>query len=108
MFRLLKVSGNSLTPEYRNGDYILVTRLFRRLKENDVVVFVKDTYGMMVKRVRLVSANQSEYFVEGTHPDSIDSRCFGFVSRQDVIGKVLWHIAPRMHTDNTDDSALLI
>ena len=97
MFRLLKVSGNSLTPEYRNGDYVLVTRLFRRLKENDVVVFIKDTYGIMIKRVRLASANQSEYFVEGTHPNSIDSKHFGPVQRQDMIGKVLLHITPDAH-----------
>jgi len=99
MFKLFKVTGDSLVPDYRNGDYVLVTRLFRKLQQNDMVVFSKDTYGMMIKRVQQVRRNGTEYFVEGTHPDSIDSKHFGPVQRQDVIGKVLWHIAPRMHTD---------
>lgn len=96
MFKLLKVTGNSLAPEYGNGDYVLVSNLFRKPRQKDVIVFRNGTYGMMIKRVQQVRSNGTEYFVEGTHPDSIDSKRFGFVSKQDVIGKVLWHIRRKL------------
>jgi hypothetical protein len=31
-------------------------------------------------------------FVVGYHPDSVDSRQFGAVLPQTILGKVIWHI----------------
>jgi nickel-type superoxide dismutase maturation protease len=98
MFRLLKVAGDSLTPAYRDGDYILVSSLpgyQRGLKTGDCIVFRHTDYGILVKIIERF-ANGNELFVTGTNPASTDSRTFGAIQRRDLIGKVIWHIpAPR-------------
>jgi len=95
MLRLLKVTGDSLSPEYQEGDFVLVCRillLVRAPKSGDVVVFRHPAYGTMIKLVDRVAPEGDEIFVVGTHDDSVDSRQFGPISRKALLGKVIWHI----------------
>jgi len=109
MFKLLRISGHSLLPTYRDGDYVLISRiphLFRPVKQGDIVAFRHKTYGLMIKKVHSVVPERSEIYVIGTHEASVDSRHFGAIRRKDVLGTVIWHIArpfhppspPRQHT----------
>ena len=96
MIQLLKVTGESLSPFFVHGDYVLVTglpRVLRRLKPGDVVVFRHPAYGVMIKQVDHLSEDGEELFVLGSHPDSNDSRSFGLIPRGWVFGKVFWRIA---------------
>lgn len=95
IFRILKVSGHSLSPEYRDGDFVLTTKLpilFGWLKPGDYVVFEQPRYGVMIKRVTSIDFPLDEIRVAGTDIDSIDSRHFGPISRSTLLGKVIWHI----------------
>jgi signal peptidase I len=95
MFRLLKVTGDSLYPVYRQGDFVLVTKipfLLNSIRRGDVIVFKHSAYGVLIKRVERVLADRSAYYVVGAHENSVDSRQFGLVSRGAVVGKVIWHI----------------
>jgi len=95
MLKVLKVSGNSLSPTYQEGDFVMVSTvplLFGALKRGDIVVFRHEVYGTMIKIVEAVAPGGEEFSVVGTRPDSVDSRRFGLISRQDVVGKVIWHI----------------
>ena len=95
MLKLLKVSENSLSPVYQEGDYVVVSivpLLFGAPKRGDVIVFRHAVYGTMIKMVEAVAPGGEEFSVVGTRTDSVDSRRFGPISRQDVIGKVIWHI----------------
>jgi signal peptidase I len=95
MLRLLRVSGDSLLPEYREGDFVVVSKipfLFHPVRPGDVVVFRHVTYGTMVKMVDQVLAGGDEISVLGTHLGSVDSRTFGPIRRRDVLGRVIWHI----------------
>ncbi len=92
MLKLLKITGQSLSPEYSPGDYVVVSNLFRNPAPGDVIAFNHKSYGTMIKKVDCISPGGREYFVTGTHPDSVDSRHFGEVSTADILGKVLWHI----------------
>jgi type IV secretory pathway protease TraF len=49
-------------------------------------------YGTLIKRVEQVLEGGQSFFVIGTHPLSVDSRQFGPVSRQALLGRVVWHI----------------
>ena len=94
MFRMLKVSGDSLLPRFRQGDYVLVSRLpvlVGKVRAGDIVAFRHPDHGTMIKIVDSVVAGE-RYSVMGTHPRSIDSRHFGSVARSDLIGRVLWHL----------------
>jgi len=90
MFQLFKVSGDSLYPYYKNGQRVVCRKVFKgtKIKVDDTVVFEKDAYGMMIKRVRSIDNNT--YFVEGTDPMSIDSRNFGALKLKEITYKVLF------------------
>lgn len=93
--QIFKVKENSLTPEFEEGDFVLIfkiSRLFSGYKTGDVVVFDQPPYGRLIKRVQAVSPENGTLFVIGSHPDSIDSRQFGSIRPQAVLGKVVWHI----------------
>ena len=94
MLKLLKVSGNSLSPTYLDGDFVLVSKipnLFGLIREGDTVAFQHQAYGTMIKQVQSISQNKDEIFVIGTQENSVDSRHFGTISSRDVLGKVIWH-----------------
>lgn len=94
MLQLLKVTGESLSPFFQTGDYVLVVKrpLLMHLRVGDVVVFRHIIYGTLIKRLERLSPDGRELFLMGTHPDSIDSRQFGMVKWEDVVGKVIWTI----------------
>jgi len=90
MLQLFKISGNSLYPLYKEGQRVVCRKVFQntKIKINDTIVFEKEHYGMMIKRVR--SINNNSYFVEGTDPMSIDSRNFGSLKLDEIKYKVLF------------------
>ena len=95
MLKLIRVTGNSLAPEYTEGDYLVITTIrfmLRSLKLGDIVVFKHPVYGTMVKQIQQVDPQAGEIFVVGTHPESTESRYFGPIPQSWLKGKVLWHI----------------
>ena len=96
MCRVIKVTGDSLTPIIEEGDFVLVLKIpFFFLHSGDIIVFRHDTYGTMIKLVEGVSRKEGTVFAVGTHSLSTDSRAFGPVSRKDIIGKVVWRVRGR-------------
>lgn len=94
MLRLLKITGDSLTPEYQEGDFVFVSKipfLITPPSPGDVIAFNQPGYGLMIKRIQHI-APDGRINVIGTHPESIDSRVFGPISQADIAGKVVWHI----------------
>ena len=100
MLRLIKVTGDSLYPEYQNGDFVITSKipvLFGTLKAGDVVVFSRQPYGLLIKRIDHIDDRGSRYYVLGTHLHSTDSRVFGSIDRRDILGKVIYHARNRSH-----------
>jgi signal peptidase I len=95
MFRIIKVTGDSLSPFYIHGDYVITTTwygLFGHIHPGDTVVFVDPDYGMMIKKVTTVKKESQKLFVLGNQPRSVDSRQLGPIPFESVIGKVIWQI----------------
>jgi signal peptidase I len=95
MLRLLKITGQSLSPEYQEGDFVLISKIplfISTLRPGDIIAFHHSTHGTLIKRVDHLLPKSNQIFVTGTHPSSIDSHQFGAIKQQDIIGKVLWHI----------------
>ena len=95
MLQILKVTGESLAPEYQEGDFVLIAKipfLLNRLKEDDVIAFRHPDYGVMIKRIAGLNPGKDQIFVLGTHEHSVDSRHFGTIQRSDLVGKVIWHL----------------
>jgi len=94
MLKFLKVTGDSLAPEFREGDFVLVSKIPFLLvppSPGDVIAFHQPGYGMLIKRIQNISP-EGELNVIGDHPESVDSRVFGTVRRVNILGKVIWHI----------------
>ncbi len=95
MLRVIRVTGESLSPEYREGDFVLVTTIpffLNRIRVGDTIVFQYPELGLMIKIVTALGPADGEYLVSGTHALSMDSRKIGPISRKAVIGKVIWQI----------------
>jgi type IV secretory pathway protease TraF len=46
----------------------------------------------MIKKVERIDQGTGELFVIGSHDSSVDSRHFGPIGREALVGKVIWHI----------------
>lgn len=95
MIQILKVTGESLSPFFLEGDFVVVSKIpfvLRKIKAGDIVVFRHPVYGTMIKKVERISPDGEEIFVLGTHAESTDSRQFGPLRRSQLTGKVIWHI----------------
>lgn len=65
---------------------LILARRSKKLREGDIVVFLHDD---KEKVKRISELNTYELFVVGDHDDaSTDSRHFGWVAKDTVIGKV--------------------
>lgn len=93
--RVIRISGESLSPEFNHGDFVVISKIpmiFNWFHVGDKVVFYHNSYGRMIKIVSEIDDKKHEYTVTGLHPNSIDSRDFGTIKKDDIIGKVIWHI----------------
>jgi len=95
MLKIIKVTGNSLSPFFLSGDFVLVStshRQFKNLKEDDLVVFFHPEYGRLIKLITKNYPDSENLKVTGSHEESISSHKLGFIPYSDLIGKVIFHI----------------
>jgi len=100
-FGTVKVSGSSMSPTFMPGDWLLIKEIKGRshpLKVNSVyLINDPERPGIkLLKRVKEVEVDevvgektQFTYWFEGDHPASTDSRKWGWLNEDQVLGKVL-------------------
>jgi signal peptidase I len=94
MFRIHKVAGDSMSPDFKEGDFVvLITQpfLLKRIKVGDTIIFEHKFYGTLIKRIASFDPETAEAYVEGTHPEGLDSRRLGTIRRESIRGKVIAH-----------------
>jgi len=90
-----RVEDVSMEPTLKAGDYVMINKLsylFRRPSIGDIVVFrhPSDNQNFLIKRIAEVK--DSRYFVLGDNREfSTDSRHFGSIGRNLIVGKVWLH-----------------
>ncbi|MBP9814746.1 MAG: S26 family signal peptidase [Candidatus Levybacteria bacterium] len=83
---LFQITGHSMEPGLKKGDSVLALGIFS-VKKGDVIIFQKDSK-YFVKRVAEIMGNKVK--VLGDNPeDSFDSRNFGEIEKDVIIGKVI-------------------
>jgi hypothetical protein len=95
MCRLLKVRGQSLYPDYKDGDFVFISKIpifFGQLRPGAVIAFRHPDYGTLIKRVERIEPGGGSVFVIGNHPDSVDSRKFGPVPIAYILGQEFLHV----------------
>jgi len=95
MLKIIKVTGESLSPFFLPGDYVLIGKcsyLFDGISKGDIVVFTHSTYGLMIKEIERINSELRQIHVKGSHPLSVASLKMGPIAFDDIHGKVIWHI----------------
>ncbi len=85
-----RIEGNSMLPSIKNGDEVLI----KPCKEYQVqdVVLANHPYKKSVKILKRINKKNAtgKFFLIGDNLDeSSDSRSFGFISQDLIIGKVV-------------------
>ena len=99
-FKKVEVRGDSMSPNYNDGDWLLFRLLPAKSKANELVGKVvliqrRSNLGedfLQVKRVTKVhnDTNETEIWVEGDNKEkSTDSRSWGALDSSEVIGRLL-------------------
>jgi len=80
-----------MEPTIKDGDKVLVNRLaylFKAPKIGDIVAAKISAGKIVVKRIARVEGDT--YFLSGdNHSDSFDSRKFGMIGKDKVVGKII-------------------
>ena len=80
-----------MEPFIKNGETVLISSLiywFQKPQIGDIVAF-RDAGKIFIKRVTRI--NQEGYFLQGDNQkDSLDSRKFGLISKQQILGKLIY------------------
>jgi signal peptidase I len=90
---LFKIKDRSMQPTINDGDYVLVTGLvylIRKPKVNDIIVLRHPQRRIwIIKRISKIV--HGKYYVEGDNKEvSQDSRKFGLIGKELIIGKVIF------------------
>ena len=87
--RRFLVSGDSMTPTFENGQFILMDPEPPSISEGDIVICQHPTQDLeMVKRVVIIE--EGRFFVQGDNKErSSDSRQFGWLTREHIVGVVV-------------------
>jgi nickel-type superoxide dismutase maturation protease len=89
-----KIIGHSMQPQIKDGQSVLVSNIpywFKTPQINDIVAFKDHSNEFLIKRITKIQ--NEKYFIEGDNKeDSLDSRKFGFINRDKIIGEVIFNL----------------
>ena len=93
----VKVAGNSMAPTYLNGDWLLARWLNAGLKNDQgdallgkVVVIEREERPGIFLIKRLQKSHGGIYWVQGDNDESTDSRTWGWIPANEIVGVVLF------------------
>lgn len=91
LLTLLRIHGHSMQPTIVDGQKVLASSipyLFSKPKRDDIVAFEFENK-IFVKRIH--SILEDKYSLVGDNKyDSLDSKKIGAISRQNILGKIVW------------------
>lgn len=91
MFRLVKIKGDSMWPDYRHNDYVAISRRRNNaLLPGDDVICRHAEFGLILKRIKHIGPNGMR--LTGLNRLSAESGRLGNIQRRAVVGRVVWHI----------------
>ena len=93
MFKLVKVTGQSMSPTLEDGDYV-ITKKPRLFQAGLIYVINHIDLGRIIKRLQ--DTKHSKCFFIGDNPKaSTPSSLIGAVERDRVVGQVILVIGPK-------------
>lgn len=96
-FKIIKVNGQSMSPLYQSGDYLLIKKVnSNRLKAGDTIIFHHCDYGLMVKEILNIAPHKEVVLVRGINTASMTSLKIGPISYKNIMGKVIFHVGKKV------------
>ena len=94
MIKIYKIKGDSMLPEYKKNDYLVVLRLFKEnfIKKNRNTVFFHSKLGLLVKKISYVNYKEKSFYVSGNNNLSIKSKMLGKINFSQIEGFPILHI----------------
>jgi signal peptidase I len=101
IFGRVVVEGTSMQPTYNPKDWLLIRyRIFDKhlsLIEGDVVVIERELqpgifYIKRISEIQKKDSSQESYFVLSDNDSGTDSRTWGYLSKDELVGKVITRI----------------
>ena len=93
IFPLIQVVGDSMYPTYKDSEIIFGTRIYRKIKVGDVIVYKSPNENRtVIKRVAEIKKFHGDlfYYCLGDNLDnSYDSRYYGSISSKSIVCKVI-------------------
>ena len=89
-----RISGDSMFPTLKPGNTVLVSKFSYLLKSPKIedIVAIHDPRDRRVLIKRITKIESKKYYVLGDNrKQSTDSRSFGWIGKNDIIGKVIFH-----------------
>lgn len=88
MIRILRVSGASMEPDYREGDFVLVLHVrMRQIKPGTAIAFLHPEYGLLIKKVDHFESQH--VWVSGANSRSVKSQTLGPITMKQILGTVV-------------------
>ena len=89
--KIAKIAGDSMSPAFRNEDFILALSLpWRRFHKGQVVLVKHSTYQLIVKRIACVK--HDKILLKGDNLCSLSSAAMGWIKQGDIVGHVIFHL----------------
>ena len=93
MFRLVKVTGQSMSPTLEDGDYI-ITKKPRLYQAGLIYVINHIDLGRIIKRLQDTKHNKC-FFIGDNPKASTPSLLIGAVEKSRIVGQALYVISPK-------------
>lgn len=87
---IYEVHGKSMFPAFIPGQRVIITKWFWTIKVGSVVVCkYPRTKKLIIKRIAKINGHKV-YLTGDNKLESIDSRDFGWLNKDCIVGKVFW------------------
>lgn len=97
MLYIRRITGNSMYPTLRDGDYIWALRRLRgHYRQGDIVLVDHPKYAKIVKRIQSIDSN-GLFWLTGDGIESVSSTEMGPINHRQILAKMFWHICPKDH-----------
>ena len=80
-----------MLPELSSGDFVIASRFYLSIKNNDLLIVNHPVYGIIVKRV-IEYHPQNGYRLRGDHTSSVSSEQMGWLSQENIVGKIFFSV----------------
>ena len=88
MFRIIRIKGSSMEPQYHNGDFVIVGAIrWFPIHQGHDIVFWLPSIGLLIKK--LIKICDDGFYVKGTNPNSLTSEQIGQIPHTHIMGRVL-------------------